>query len=64
MARAKEQRRKSERKTSDITFVHHRKHLTLFRATAAYEDLKTKYDRLEDELAMRKRAQHDRKAKD
>ena len=31
---------------------------------AAYEDLKARYDRLEGELAMRKRGQHGRKAKD
>ena len=31
---------------------------------AAYEDLKVRYDRLEGELAMRKRGQHGRKAKD
>ncbi|MBO7068136.1 MAG: hypothetical protein J6W52_05600 [Bacteroidaceae bacterium] len=36
----------------------------LFRATAAYEDLKARYDRLEGELAMRQHGQHGRKAKD
>ncbi len=30
----------------------------LEKATAAYEDLKAKYEKLEGELAMRKRGQH------
>ena len=31
---------------------------TLDKTTAAYEDLKAKYEKLEGELAMRKRGQH------
>ena len=36
----------------------------LEKKAAAYDELKARYDRLEGELAMRKRGQHGRKAKD